>query len=577
MKHVKCYQQGYPRPQLVRKDWLDLNGEWLFAFGEDTTVSEALAGNLKRKIRVPYSYETEMSGIGDTSQHNTVWYSRTIEGKMKKKAILHFEGADYDTTVYINGTCVGSHRGAYSRFSFDVTEYLTQEKNILTVRCVDGNHPGQIRGKQRWRKESFGCWYVQTTGIWKSVWMEYVDEVYLTSLKMTPEISDYTVRFDFAVSAPAEDVEVHFDIFYDGKKVRSACVPAQDCENTVCVGLSSEQLTYQVELWCPTNPQLYDVEITVEKAGKQTDRIGSYFALREYTVKGKRVLLNGRPFYSRLLLDQGYWTESGLTPPDEAALIRDIELCKEMGFNGVRKHQKVEDERFFYYADVMGFVVWCELPSNHWFSDDNSSRLTQEWLDIVRQNYNHPSLVTWVIFNESWGVRNISCNRAQSNLATGLYYLTKSIDPMRPVISNDGWEHTMSDIYTVHDYDQDGEKLHKKYETLTKIIEGSTDGDLPRMFAEGYSYHGQPIIFSEFGGTAYVRDAKRGWGYGNGVGGDEEFLSRFEALIAAIDDLNVAGFCYTQITDVQHEVNGLLYEDRSPKVALAEIAARNKR
>lgn len=188
MKHVKCYQQGYPRPQLVRKDWLDLNGEWLFAFGEDTTVSEALAGNLKRKIRVPYSYETEMSGIGDTSQHNTVWYSRTIEGKMKKKAILHFEGADYDTTVYINGTCVGSHRGAYSRFSFDVTEYLTQEKNILTVRCVDGNHPGQIRGKQRWRKESFGCWYVQTTGIWKSVWMEYVDEVYLTSLKMTPEI-----------------------------------------------------------------------------------------------------------------------------------------------------------------------------------------------------------------------------------------------------------------------------------------------------------------------------------------------------------------------------------------------------
>ena len=305
--------------------------------------------------------------------------------------------------------------------------------------------------------------------------------------------------------------------------------------------------------------------------------MGSYFALREYTVKGDKIILNSRPFYARLLLDQGYWTESGLTPPDEEALIKDIEICKEMGFNGVRKHQKVEDERYFYYADILGFTVWCELPSNHWTSDASAVQITEEWLEIVRANYNHPSLVTWVVFNESWGVRNILSNSAQSNLATALYYLTKSIDTMRPVISNDGWEHAVSDILTLHDYEQDGKKLYERYDSLAKVTQGSNLNDQPFPYANGYSYCGQPVIFSEFGGTAYVCDERRGWGYGDGVGGDEEFLTRFGELVGAIDKLDFSGFCYTQITDVQQEVNGLLHEDRSPKVPLAEIKARNKR
>lgn len=577
MKHVKCYRKGYPRPQFVREDWVDLNGKWSFGFGEETKEEDALEGILNREICVPFSYETKLSGIGDETQHETVWYSRKISKKAGKRSILIFEGADYDTAVYVNGQYVGTHRGAYSRFSFDVTAYLTAEQNVLTVRCDDCNHPGQVRGKQRWQKKNFGCWYVQTTGIWKSVWMEYVDDVHLTSLKITPDLKDYSVQFAFTVSEPSDDVEVRFDITFDGKKIQSAVANAIDCDNSISVKLSSTKLTYQAELWSVESPSLYDLEITVYQAGKVTDKVGSYFALRDYRVKGDKVVLNGHPFYSRLLLDQGYWSESGLTPPKEEALYRDIELAKEMGFNGVRKHQKIEDERFFYYADILGFVVWCELPSNHWQSDETAVQITKEWMEIVCQNYNHPSLVTWVVFNESWGMRNIAVNPAQSNFATGLYYLTKGIDTMRPVISNDGWEHAKSDILTLHDYEQDAEKLRSYYDSLTKLTQGNAGNPQPIPFSDGYFYCGQPIIISEFGGTAYVRDEKRGWGYGNGVSGDEEFLTRLGELIGAIDSLGISGFCYTQITDVQQEVNGLLYEDRSPKVPLSEIAARNKR
>lgn len=577
MKHVACYKKNYPRPQFVRDDWLDLNGEWAFGFGEEIPEEDALAGKLPRKIVVPYSYETRMSGIGDESMHDVVWYARKIRGKAGKRSILHFEGADYDTAVYLNGVLVGTHRGAYSRFSFDITETLKEGENLLCVRCEDKNLPGQVRGKQRWEKQCFGCWYVQTTGIWKSVWMEYTENVYLTSLKITPCLEDYSVRLDFSVNKPSDDVEVRFDISYEGKPIQSVRALACDPDNSVSVALSSGNVTYQVMLWGVDAPFLYDIKATLCKAGKKCDEVGSYFALREYTVKGDKILLNGRPFYARLLLDQGYWKESGITPPGEEAIVKDILLAREMGFNGVRKHQKIEDERYFYYADVLGFTVWCELPSNHWKSDETAAQITREWMDIVRQNYNHPSLVTWVVFNESWGVRNIRQNASQSNLASALYYLTKAFDPIRPVISNDGWEHAMSDILTLHDYEQDAEKLHKRYETLTKRTEGSAENDQPLPFAEGYSYRGQPVIISEFGGTAYLRDEKHGWGYGNGVGGDEEFLTHFGALVEAIDSLGISGYCYTQITDVQHEVNGLLYEDRTPKVPLAEIAARNKR
>ncbi|MBO5046415.1 MAG: glycoside hydrolase family 2 [Clostridia bacterium] len=575
MKHTKCYIPEYPRPQFVRSDWTNLNGEWAFAFGEEVTEAEALKGNLSRVINVPFSYETKLSGIADETSHKTVWYSKSICGKKGKRAILHFDGADYQTTVWINGKRVGEHVGAYARFSFDVTKYLTKAENLLVVRCVDPDHPAQVRGKQRWEKENFGCWYVQTTGIYKTVWMEYVEDVYLTALKITPVLQDYSVRFDVSVNAPSEDVEVRFDVSFNGKRVQTACVCVSDLENSVSVRLNSDKLTYQAEVWGMNHPNLYDVDVTVYKGGKLVDSVGSYFGLREFKAKDGQLLLNNQPYYLRLVLDQGYWPESGITPPSEEALVKDIELCKAMGFNGARKHQKVEDERFFYYADVMGYAVWCELPSNHWVSDDASCAITKEWLEIVRQNYNHPSLLTWVIFNESWGVRNIAQSAEQQNLATGLYYLTKSIDPVRPVVSNDGWVHAKSDILSLHHYEQNGEKLFSVYDSIEKLTEGK--GTLSHFlpFAEGYCYEGQPIVMSEFGGTAYVRDEANGWGYGIGVKDDTDYLNRFGGLIRAIEKMNISGYCYTQVTDVEQEVNGLLYPDRSPKVPLEEIAKRN--
>lgn len=577
MKHVKCYIPEYPRPQKVRSDWQNLNGTWAFAFGEDVSEKEALTGKLPMSIRVPFSYETELSGINRHEWHETVWYAHTVSAKAGKRAILHIEGADYITTVYVNGALAGKHEGAYSRISLDITSLLTKEENMLVIRCDDDNHPSRVRGKQRWLRESFGCWYVQTTGIYKTVWMEYVNDVYLTDLKITPSIETYSAEFEVSVSQPADDVEVRFAISYEGEKLFTTSVWANEIDNTVTVKLDTSKRSWRVDVWGPDHPCLYDVDITVYKNGDLTDTVGSYFGVRDYRTSGNQILLNSGNFYPRLLLDQGYWPESGVTPPSEEAIIKDIELCKEMGFNGVRKHQKVEDERYFYYADIIGFTVWCELPSNHWFSDSCTQKITDEWLKIVRQNYNHPSLVTWVVFNESWGVLNIANNARQQNLATGLYYLTKSIDPMRPVVSNDGWEHTVSDILTLHHYEQNGERLFRIYQDILCQTEGCSLSGARKPYAKGYSYGGQPIIFSEFGGTAYIADAQNEcWGYGVGVRNDEEFLERFGGLIQAIGKMNIAGYCYTQVTDVEHEVNGLLQADRTPKVPLEEIRKRNK-
>ena len=570
MKHVKCYIPEYPRPQFVRSDWLNLNGEWAFAFGDETDAADALAGRLDRKINVPFTYETELSGIHDTAQHNTVWYSRKISGKAGRRTIINFDGADYVAEVYANGRPAGTHKGAYTRFSFDVTDLLVDNEGVLTVKCTDDDLPVQVRGKQRWEAQSYGCWYVQTTGIWKTVWLEYTDDVRLTKLKITPDISDSSVTFDVAVNKPADDVEVKIAVSFDGRPVQTVSVIAGDIDNTVKVRLDSKSITYQAEQWCLWNPALYDVEVTVSRSGREVDRVGSYFGLREFTVREGKLLLNGGPFYAKLILDQGYWKESGMTPPSEQAIMDDIRLAREMGFNGVRKHQKNEDERFYYYADIMGFVVWCELPSNHWFSDEAVKDISAEWLDIVTQNYNHPSLVTWVLFNESWGVKGIASNPRHQNFAEGLFYMTKSIDTMRPVISNDGWYHAKSDILTLHHYEQNSSWLAHLYDTKEKLTDGYCGNSQLLPFAAGFKYEGQPIIFTEFGGTHYASD--EGWGYGASVHTHEEFLERFSSLIKAVEDMDISGYCYTQLTDVEQETNGLLTVDRAPKVPIEKIA-----
>lgn len=575
MKHVKCYIPEYPRPQLVRPSWENLNGEWDFAFGEEVNETDAKMGCLNRKINVPFSYETELSGINIHEKHEVVWYAHQIKRVEGKRTLINFEGADYQTFVYINGVFVGDHTGAYDRFTFDITEYLTQEENILAVKCVDPTHPSQLLGKQSWEEGNFACFYVQTTGIWKTVWLEYVDDVYLTSCKITPDLSDDSVQFDMRVSEPAQDVEIKLDIYFKGKFVRSTSVSANDMDVSVKIGLSSKDVRFMARYWFADDPNLYDVEISVVKKGREVDKAGSYFGLCRFQAQGNKLIINEKPEYLRLCLDQGYWKESGLTPPSEKAIIRDIQLCKDMGFNGVRKHQKNEDERFYYYADIMGFYVWCEMPSNQLFADQICEQISKEWQKIVMQNFSHPSLITWVLYNENWGCNSIKYSVKQQNFANALYWLTKSYDPVRPVVSNDGWLHTMTDIVTLHRYDQNADNLFKEYGTLERQTEGHADVRQKLPFADGYQYEGQPIVFSEFGGAAYDKDTdQEAWGYGQGVKTDEEFLERFGSLIAAIKKMDIAGYCYTQVTDVEQEVNGLLTTDRRPKVDIEEIKKR---
>jgi len=324
---------------------------------------------------------------------------------------------------------------------------------------------------------------------------------------------------------------------------------------------------------------LYDIELTLMENGQTLDEIGSYFAMREVRIEGDQVLLNGSPLYQRLILDQGYWPESHLTPPDEEAIIEDIDKVQALGYNGVRKHQKIEDERFLYWCDVKGLLVWSEAAAAYQYGDSAVDMFTKEWIDIVRQNYNHPCIITWVPFNESWGVESIVTRRDQQHFTEAIYHLTKSIDPMRPVIVNDGWEHTISDIITLHDYEELGEVFKDRYQTFRdQILAGKVYhcGD-HKAFAQGYAYRGQPVLISEFGGIAFNNDTA-GWGYGNKVNSENDFLQRFDSITTAIKELPyICGYCYTQVTDVQQEINGLMDAHRNYKVDAEKIRQINLR
>jgi beta-galactosidase/beta-glucuronidase len=332
---------------------------------------------------------------------------------------------------------------------------------------------------------------------------------------------------------------------------------------------------WKIAAWSPQQPNLYDVEFVLYEDDRKIDHVYSYFGMRKISIEKGKVLLNNTPFYQRLILDQGYWPDSHLTPPSEEALVEDIEAILAMGYNGVRKHMKIEDARFLYWCDVKGLLVWSEMAATFEFNDEAIEALTKEWVEIVRQQYNHPSIVTWVPFNESWGIPQVLTDSKQQKFTESMYHLTKSLDPNRPVIVNDGWEHTVSDILTLHDYEEVGAKLFERYADKAALMNGEISfNNWKYAMAQGYAYRGQPVIVSEYGGIAFKTGT--GWGYGNQVATEEAFLERFRGITQAIKDTDyICGYCYTQITDVQQEVNGLLTEDRKPKVPLEAIKEIN--
>jgi beta-galactosidase/beta-glucuronidase len=579
----------YPRPQFRRPEWTTLNGEWAFAFDDAgfargwhrVSVGELRSGSspFDRRIIVPFCYQSELSGIGDTSFHDVVWYARTFDlppGAENRRLLLHFGAVDYRSRVWVNGVQVASHEGGHTPFYADITTLL-REENIVVVRVKDPSQDATIpRGKQYWKEKSEGIFYTRTTGIWQTVWLEPVNERRIDSLRLTPDVDAACVDAEVGVEGFEPDlslrlvVTLHGDVVLDDRVELRA--PLIERSLPLLVRGAAPDTPHLSEwpgpaLWAPEHPNLYDLRLELLGAdGEVLDTVESYFGMRKIEARDGKVFLNNRPYYQRLVLDQGYFPGGLLTAPTDDDLRNDIELAKAMGFNGARKHQKVEDPRWLYWADTLGFLVWGEMANAYTYSPDYVRRITDEWQEAVRRDYNHPCIVAWVPMNESWGVPELASNPRQVEHLLTMYHLTRSLDRSRLVVSNDGWEHALTDLCTIHDYGGAAD-LARRYATPESSVSARPAGR--PVYAPGHGYRGEPILISEFGGIAFSSEG--GWGYST-VSDAEEFLQRYQSLITALlQSEAVQGFCYTQLTDVEQEVNGLLTYDRKPKADLARI------
>lgn len=583
MFNTKYFIQDYPRPQLVNKNWKLLDGEWYFAF-DDQNVGEKEKWFLcfpdSLKIVVPFSYQTKMSTIQDETEHKYIWYSKTChysDDLSESRLLLHFEGCDYQTKLWVNGIYIGSHTGGYGRSTFDITEAVKEKDGMafLVVRAEDLKEATQPRGKQTWMAKPFGCWYHETNGIWKSVWSEVVPTTYLQEVKMTPSLFEYNVEFELVFNQLEKNHEVEIEITFQNQLISKTKLNIVRRITNIKVDMNNDFDAFRLHYWTPETPNLYDVKITVLKENHMTEELGSYFGFRTFRAEKNCLLLNNNPIYLKMVLHQGYYRDSGLSAPSPEALKKDILLAKELGFNGIRMHQKIEDERFYYYADVLGMIIWCEMPSPYEFKDATIDAIVPEWMQIVKQNYNHPSICVWVPFNESWGIPRVVFDSRNQHLAETLYHVTKAYDASRPVISNDGWEQTESDIVTLHNYAQSKEELMHFYQELEDMLKGHNRVDYSQTrlpLANGYSYHGQPVIISEFAGIGYQSGKDSGWGYGDKVSSDKDYVDRLASLVEAIRGIDqICGFCITQLTDVEQEINGLLDIDRIHKADVEKL------
>ena len=584
MKHAKCYKENYPRPRFVRESFVPLDGEWDFAF-DDKNAGERKkwhkSGVNSLKINVPFAYQCALSGINTDEKHEIVWYSRTFgyAKRANKRMLINFEGADYETVVWLNGERLGSHKGGYARFTFDLTDYVRGGENLLVVKCTDRRSPLTVRGKQRYVEKNMSCFYTDTTGIWKPVWLEEVGDVYIGGVSALCNYSECEAVVEYRLPRYESGLSLETRLYFDGEFVRSTEVTCDADYGKIKLDLTLKNKVLPMKPWSAgRSGQFFDVEYILKKDGKEIDRAGSYVALVDYRVRGNEIRLNYLScLYMRMVLDQGYFAGGDLTAPDEQALRRDVELIKEAGFNGVRVHQKIEDERFYYYCDMLGLYFWLEMPAFYDYTAASAEQATREWTEIVNQYKGYLSLMAYVPVNESWGVLQTSDNEKMQAFTAGLYYLTKSLDPTRPVISNDGWEHTVTDIATLHNYAPSGKEIELAYSDMQGFMDGKLPLDLHTRapFADGFSYGGQPVIISEYGGVAYAGD-QSGWGYGEQAQSEEAFVNRVRDLTAAIVGLkDCQGYCYTQFTDVMQEQNGLFGIDRTPKIPIGKMREIN--
>lgn len=581
---------AYPRPQLQRANWTSLDGPWRFAFDDAGAWREpADVTEWPQEIQVPYPPESPASGIGDGGFHPVCWYQREFEALPgDDRVMLRFGAVDYAARVWVNGHLAVLHEGGHTPFAADITHFLDPSgRQQLTLRAED--EPGDLtkpRGKQDWQLEPHALWYPRTSGIWQTVWLERVPRTYIEKLRWTPRVEGFAIGFEARIAGdPRDDLAVDLTLTLEGRVLAQDRYKVVGGEVDRFVVLSDPGIDdFRNEiLWSPERPTLIDAEVRLLAGGQVIDPIRSYTALRSVGTLRDRFMLNGRPYVLRMVLDQGYWPETHLAAPGDAALRRDVELAKAMGFNGVRKHQKIENPRYLYWADRLGLLVWEEMPSAYRFTRTAIKRTVREWSEAIERDYSHPCVIVWVPFNESWGVPELTSVQSHRHAVEALYHLTRTLDATRPVIGNDGWESSATDIIGIHDYDANVDHLRERYGT-----DGSSDQLFDRrrpggriLTLDGYPHRGQPVVLSEFGGIAFQsRPDPQGrpvWGYTRARDA-EDFARQYERLVHAVIETPLfSGFCYTQFSDTFQEANGLLHADRSPKVPLARIRAATSR
>jgi beta-galactosidase/beta-glucuronidase len=566
----------YPRPELVRNDWLNLNGEWDFEFDfgcngvntdgvdlwaqKEDCAKDMLDKGFSKKICVPFCPESKLSGIEYTDFFDACWYKREIEipKTWTGRVILHFEASFYNTVVFVGTKCVGAHSGGYTPFSFDITDEIVDNKAVILVHASgDARNKLQPSGKQSAIRKSFGCFYTRTTGIWQTVWLEHVPNNYLTAVKIDTEIDTGEVFLKLDYNKNGEKV-VKLTALYDNKVVAEKTLKTNS--NVLKTAIKIEN----PKLWNVGDPNLYDLIIETT-ADNQVDSVKTYFGIRKIDYSGSVILINNKPVFQRLVLDQGYYIDGVYTAPTKEDLEKDIRLSMDVGFNGARLHEKVFERRFLYYADKMGYLCYGEYPSwgFDYTKEENSNLYIREWLESVKRDYNHPCIIGWIPMNENWDIKGIH----QSNsLVKAVYEATKTYDETRPVVDVSWNYHVVTDIFDTHDYMQDLTEFSKKFAHFE-------DGQGYDQYNQ--KYDGQPYFLSEYGGIGWAC-GQEGWGYGDRPKTEEEFVDRYIGMSDILHgNEKISAICYTQLYDVEQEQNGIYNYDRTPKFN-SEIMAKLK-
>lgn len=567
---------GYPRPDFIRENYISLDDVWLFGFDDDGKIYKNLKKDeeydLPLEIIVPFPYQSPASGINSQEKHERVCYEKHFytDFSENKTALLHFGAVDHDAEVWLNGKYIGSHSGGYTPFCFDVSDIINDGENSLTVYVTDEFRHDTVRGKQIWEGEPKSCFYGAVTGIWQEVWLEFTGRDYITDVNFITDFDRHSVTAELTfnkkisgnISAEVSKNGENYTTlrqFVSGRTAR-LLIAFED------VGFNDKE-AYN---WSPSHPNLFDVSFTLETENG-ADTVETYFGIRKISTADGRLYFNNSQFFLKMVLDQGYWTEGIYRPDDDDKFREDVEWTLRLGFNGARKHQKIEDPKYYYWADRLGLPVWGELPSFYAFSDYSCADAENAMREFIKRDRNHPCIVAWVPFNESWGLRNLLGDSRHADFAREIYYLCKRSDPSRLISTNDGWENVSpTDICGVHDYRKFDEKLCEYYSDTKNLEGGSARTGHPYILPEE-SYGGQPVMLTEFGGKRIDGDA--GWGYDLPAESREKYIADIRLDVENIIKTHTfCGYCYTQLTDVYQETNGLLYMNRTPKADAEQLA-----